>query len=102
MSAQRGPPSPQRCQSLSLARKTSPKANPKVVKAEVEGTPRRPDSVPRARAGSQRIQARHPLARLVPQSSFSTRSPKPQDGDTLCHRPEIPVSDRLAHFLTFW
>ena len=98
----RGHRSPLRCESPPLATRASPRASPKTVRAEVVGTPRRPDSVPGTRAGSQGIQVHCPLARPICQPSSSARSPEPQDRDTLCLRPEIPVSGRLAHFLPFW
>lgn len=89
---------PPECVSPLLDRNLSPRANNPGEGAEGERPPSPPDSIPRARAGSQ-IQARCPPN--IPQSWSSARSPKPH-GDIHCLRPEIPVAGRLSHFLPFW
>ena len=91
--------SPLRSASPQLARRTSPL----VVKYVVGRIPRS-DSVPQARVGPQGDPAptRHqPIAPAPWTSSFPVLV-KLQHRDILCHRREILVAGRLAHFLSFW
>ena len=100
-SAQGRSPSPQRGQSPQVARGGELRADPKVGKAGVRRTSR-PDLVPWAQAGSQGVQAQHPLARPAPWLSSSAVLTELQHRAILCCRSDIPVAGRLAHFLPFW
>ena len=63
-------PSPTRGQSPQLARKVSPRANPKAGETEVARTPRL-DLVPQALVGSQWVPTQHPPTRPAPWPSSS-------------------------------
>ena len=95
--------SPLRGLSPQLCRCASPRASPKVVRNAVEGTPMS-DSVPWARVGPQEFPAptRHQPTTPAPWTSSFTVLAKLQHWDILCHRSEILVAGRLAHFLPFW
>ena len=94
-------PKPSKVPKPFTGQKTQPKPNSKAVRAEVEGT--QEDLARCPGPESDHRGSRH-VALWPDQCPFPH---PPQDcpsfrTGTHCHRPEIPVSGCLAHFLPFW